>query len=343
VKPAAMFRLSPIMRKARCLYDVLGVPSTATAAEIKQAFRKQAKQTHPDMAASTDASKRFREIVDAYRTLRDPGKRKKYDNDMVTQARRSPGASSEQWPRGYAEDMSEEFRANLYNYPMGETRHHRQADTTYTVQHNFAGAKAEKAAIGVVLFSAVGFFFYNRADPNAYIDKDPYPNRKPSARPIADAAATTKKKLSAVGSITGAMHISPTAPSQSASMIIEPPDISGSATGDQDAPIEDELVRAYYNPFAERWQRIPEGYEAPGAVDLTAWHKKRADPVEWSRLFAEGKLSEIVPRGGLKVRYMQAWDTYEPHIVTDPFTGKTIQAAETLPRTRASQQCDIKF
>jgi len=138
------------------------------------------------------------------------------------------------------------------------------------------------------------------------------------------------------------MHISPTAPSQSAS-IIEPPDISGSATGDQDAPIEDELVRAYYNPFAERWQRIPEGYEAPGAVDLTAWHKKRADPVEWSRLFAEGKLSEIVPRGGLKVRYMQAWDTYEPHIVTDPFTGKTIQAAETLPRTRASQQCDIKF
>merc|ERR1719215_1050923 len=76
------------------------------------------------------------------------------------------------------------------------------------------------------------------------------------------------------------------------------------------AQIKDELVKAYWNPFANTWHRIPEGYEAPAAMDLTAWHKKRTDPVEWSRLFAEGKLSEIIPRGGLRVRFLPRWNTY---------------------------------
>merc|ERR1712232_1239444 len=86
------------------------------------------------------------------------------------------------------------------------------------------------------------------------------------------------------------------------------------------AAVVDELVRAFYNPFAQKWQRIPEGYEAPAAMDLTAWHKKRSDPVEWQRLLAEGKLADIIPRGGLKVRHLPAWDTHEPMLVKDPHT-----------------------
>merc|ERR1712137_1419402 len=58
----------------------------------------------------------------------------------------------------------------------------------------------------------------------------------------------------------------------------------------------DQLVRAYFDPFFEKWYKIPDGYEAPAGMDLTAWHNKRTDPVEWQRLHAEGRLSQIIPR-----------------------------------------------
>ena len=70
-------------------------------------------------------------------------------------------------------------------------------------------------------------------------------------------------------------------------------------------------------PRARVWHRIPDGFEAPASMDLTAWHRKRIEPAEWSRLFAEGKLAEIIPRGGLKVRLIPAWDTHEPVLLKE--------------------------
>jgi len=58
-------------------YDVLGVSRTATADEIKRAYRKLASQHHPDKGGDT---KRFQEIEEAYRTLGDEAKRAQYDN-----------------------------------------------------------------------------------------------------------------------------------------------------------------------------------------------------------------------------------------------------------------------
>ena len=66
----------------RDYYEVLGVPRTATADEIKAAFRKLARRHHPDLATAADreqASERFKAINEAYEVLRDPGKRAKYD------------------------------------------------------------------------------------------------------------------------------------------------------------------------------------------------------------------------------------------------------------------------
>ncbi|MGB7211681.1 MAG: J domain-containing protein [Gemmatimonadales bacterium] len=62
------------------LYQVLGVSDTADAAEIKKAYRRLAKQHHPD--ANPDkpsASERFKEISEAHGVLSDPEKRKQYD------------------------------------------------------------------------------------------------------------------------------------------------------------------------------------------------------------------------------------------------------------------------
>jgi molecular chaperone DnaJ len=58
-------------------YKVLGVPSTATEAEIRRAYRKLAKESHPD--AHPGSEDRFKEVSAAYDVLADADKRKEYD------------------------------------------------------------------------------------------------------------------------------------------------------------------------------------------------------------------------------------------------------------------------
>jgi molecular chaperone DnaJ len=57
-------------------YDILGVPKTATADDIKKAFRKQARKHHPDTGGSEE---KFKELNEAYEVLADDEKRKQYD------------------------------------------------------------------------------------------------------------------------------------------------------------------------------------------------------------------------------------------------------------------------
>jgi curved DNA-binding protein len=64
----------------RDYYEILGVPRTAGADEIKTAFRKLARVHHPDVAKDKVAGEaKFKEINEAYEVLGDPEKRKKYD------------------------------------------------------------------------------------------------------------------------------------------------------------------------------------------------------------------------------------------------------------------------
>ncbi len=60
-------------------YQTLGVSKSATAADIKKAYRKLARQYHPDVNKSADASKKFKEVNEANEVLSDADKRKKYD------------------------------------------------------------------------------------------------------------------------------------------------------------------------------------------------------------------------------------------------------------------------
>jgi len=63
----------------RDYYDVLGITRDADGAEIKQAFHTLIRQWHPDVAGTTDAEGRFRELAEAYSVLSTPETRRLYD------------------------------------------------------------------------------------------------------------------------------------------------------------------------------------------------------------------------------------------------------------------------
>jgi molecular chaperone DnaJ len=63
----------------RDYYEILGVPRNASTEDIKVAFRKLARQYHPDVSKEPDAEERFKEINEAYGVLSDPQKRARYD------------------------------------------------------------------------------------------------------------------------------------------------------------------------------------------------------------------------------------------------------------------------
>lgn len=63
----------------RDYYEVLGVSKDASEAELKSAFRKLAKQYHPDVSKEENAKEKFQEAQEAYAVLSDETKRKQYD------------------------------------------------------------------------------------------------------------------------------------------------------------------------------------------------------------------------------------------------------------------------
>jgi len=60
-------------------YKTLGISKKATAAQIKKEYRKLARKYHPDVSKASDAEQKFKELGEAYEVLKDPEKRKLYD------------------------------------------------------------------------------------------------------------------------------------------------------------------------------------------------------------------------------------------------------------------------
>jgi molecular chaperone DnaJ len=100
------------MAVARDLYEILGVPRHATQEEIKKAYRRLARQLHPDVSQDPASEERFKEIVGAYEILSDPEKRRRYD--LFGQ-----GVGPEGFPFG---DVTDIFEAFFGESPFGTRR-----------------------------------------------------------------------------------------------------------------------------------------------------------------------------------------------------------------------------
>ena len=118
------------------LYKTLGVERTASADEIKKAYRNLAFKYHPDRnAGDKNAEDKFKEINEAYSVLGDESKRRQYD--MYGSSASS--AYSQQNAQGYAhgnygvygQDPFSEFFRNAYT----DSENARQYTYTYTTRH----------------------------------------------------------------------------------------------------------------------------------------------------------------------------------------------------------------
>ena len=105
------------------LYATLGVDKKATQDEIKKAYRKLARQYHPDRnPGDAKAEERFKEISTAYDVLSDPDKRKQYDRGGMNPFQSGPGGPG--GPGGFDASFSDiaDRLQNLFNNRQGGAR-----------------------------------------------------------------------------------------------------------------------------------------------------------------------------------------------------------------------------
>lgn len=131
----------------RDYYEVLGIERNASDDEIKRAYRKLARQYHPDLQSSEEGKKtaeeRFKEVSEAYEVLADPAKRRQYD--MFGHAGGQQGFEGFDFGRGGFGDIFNDIFEDFFGAGggRGRQRAERGNDLQYNLEISF-----EEAAFG---------------------------------------------------------------------------------------------------------------------------------------------------------------------------------------------------
>ncbi|RKL68663.1 molecular chaperone DnaJ [Salipaludibacillus neizhouensis] len=118
-------------------YDVLGVEQGASEAEVKKAYRKQARKFHPDVNKEADAEEKFKEVKDAYDTLSDPQKRAHYDQFGHTDPNQGFGGQGDFGGGGFSDIFDMFFGGGGRRDPNAPRQ---GADMQYTMNLDFKEA-----------------------------------------------------------------------------------------------------------------------------------------------------------------------------------------------------------
>jgi molecular chaperone DnaJ len=140
----------------RCYYEILGIARGASEQEVKSAYRRLAKECHPDRnPEDTRAEVRFKEVSEAYEVLKDPQKRAAYDHfghAAFEGGMGGMGAGARGFGPDFASSMSDIFD-DLFGEFMGGRRGGRQrssrergADLRYNLEISLSEAYAGKTA-----------------------------------------------------------------------------------------------------------------------------------------------------------------------------------------------------
>ncbi len=121
--------------KYKDYYKIMGVDKNATEKEIKKAYRRLARQYHPDVnPGNKEAEAKFKKINEAYEVLGDPEKRKKYDELGAN------WKQYEQWQRRGGEAQGQPFDRSQFGFAPGaggNARSEYQTMTEEDLQHLF--------------------------------------------------------------------------------------------------------------------------------------------------------------------------------------------------------------
>ncbi|MGV3740190.1 MAG: DnaJ C-terminal domain-containing protein [Gammaproteobacteria bacterium] len=133
-------------------YAVMGLKPDASAHDIKMAYRRLARKYHPDLNKEADAEKNFKNLGEAYDVLKDPEKRKLYDNlraqgPRQQEYRHGDEAAAHAWSGWQDKAAAGEFGADWFESIFGAQRQRRGADLhgsiTISLQEAYSGVEKE--------------------------------------------------------------------------------------------------------------------------------------------------------------------------------------------------------
>src|SRR5688572_6492725 len=106
----------------RDYYEVLGLDRGASETDVKKAFRRPARELHPDVSEAPDAGERFREVAEAYEVLSKPETRRLYDR-YGHAGLREGGFRPADFDFGHLSDLfSTFFGEDVFGGPVGGRR-----------------------------------------------------------------------------------------------------------------------------------------------------------------------------------------------------------------------------